>query len=637
MAAAVPPARPYRDFLTPALHKRFTDASFYTLVLCYLISVWMDDWGNYLWAWFPIGPAGIRALLLFISALVVFILRVAQWHVGQRNTERPLDTFRKYAIRKNTVLTLAGYAISAWFYCEIYIWTRAGKSRLGFTDRGGRQHDWIRLNERPLYLRFMFFTLAIVQGVCHLWYDYDTIDLPAMKPRKERNDDPEPPPKQQPSRVLIQKLKPMGLTAVLLVLTTFLLGNLLYFLGFRNILWEYYYSFAAMIVSLRRSSSPFGLPPFAPLVGMFISQGFLLVLLWQLVNTAFGIYISQPPLKKDKPVTSDSKDPNGSLLSGLKSKKDTVKAIALWELALITDRFPDRRKTIYSEIDRKTAPTSKQITDICLAEIRLLTTRINIALDPTFRPVNEDGKKQEVGPIALVSRVSQPIKDGAVTYQGPDPDRTRTAEAVQLASGLAKDLSSPKNSNLRKSPYVRNGLEYSQNFIKENTQKAEAQMEATGFWPALIKSSMGVPFRYNLHRTASLIVTGAPYSRLSPLCNAISAIANLAVLSIKEDDWGRFSDHVPDIIRAFTVALQKLDEYVDSLTVHWTDLEALSKPEEERKKTAEVEQVREGLREGLRGILGVFGEYLRAMNMAVVEIQEAKRAVARGPEMAHVR
>lgn len=32
--------RPYRDYLTPALHRRFNQASIYTLVLCYVIAVW---------------------------------------------------------------------------------------------------------------------------------------------------------------------------------------------------------------------------------------------------------------------------------------------------------------------------------------------------------------------------------------------------------------------------------------------------------------------------------------------------------------------------------------------------------------------------------------------------------------------
>lgn len=457
-----------------------------------------------------------------------------------------------------------------------------------------------------------------------------------MKPKNERNTDAEGSYKK-PIKALIPKLRSMGITAGLIVLATFFIGNFLYFLVFRNFLWEHYHNFAAMIISLRRSSSPFGLPPFAPLVGMFISQGLSLVMLWQLVNTAFGIYISQAPLKKDKPITSDSKDPNGSLLSGLKAKKETVKAIALWELALITHRFPERRKTIYSETDRKTAATFKQITDICLAEVRLLTTRISIALDPKFQPPSDNGQKQQTGAISLVPRVAQPLKEAQLNFQGPDPARTRVDEVGQIASGIAKDLSSPTNPNLRKSVYVRNGIEYSQNVLKENTQKVEATIQATGMWPTFINSKLGFPFRHNLRRTASIIITGAPYSRISPLCNAITSLANLSTLSIQEDDCGRFSDQVPNIIRTFTQALQRLEEYVDSLTVHWTDIETLRKPEAERKNIEDVEKVRECLREGLRGILGAFAEYLRSMDISIVDIQEARKIVSRGPEMAHLR
>lgn len=37
-----------------------------------------------LWKWFPIGPAGLRTLMIFISSLAIFILRVAQLHGTSR-------------------------------------------------------------------------------------------------------------------------------------------------------------------------------------------------------------------------------------------------------------------------------------------------------------------------------------------------------------------------------------------------------------------------------------------------------------------------------------------------------------------------------------------------------------------------
>lgn len=58
---------------------------------------------------------------------------------------------------------------------------------------------------------------------------------------------------------------------------------------------------------------------------MFVTEGTLLVVLWEFVNKTFDVYLAQEPLKNDVPITNDSTDPNGSLLNGLKSKKDTVR------------------------------------------------------------------------------------------------------------------------------------------------------------------------------------------------------------------------------------------------------------------------------------------------------------------------
>jgi nucleoporin NDC1 len=58
---------------------------------------------------------------------------------------------------------------------------------------------------------------------------------------------------------------------------------------------------------------------------MFLVEGTLLVVLWEFINKAFDLYIAQEPLKNDQPITSDSKDPNGTLLNGIKSKKDANK------------------------------------------------------------------------------------------------------------------------------------------------------------------------------------------------------------------------------------------------------------------------------------------------------------------------
>jgi nucleoporin NDC1 len=108
------------------------------------------------------------------------------------------------------------------------------------------------------------------------------------------------------------------------LLVTFI-GTIFYFVGPRHLLWEYYYSFSRYFISLSKTSRPTGLAPFAPLVAKFVVEGTLLVLLWEFVNKAFDLYIAQEPLKNNKPITSDSKDPNGTLLNGLKSNKEANK------------------------------------------------------------------------------------------------------------------------------------------------------------------------------------------------------------------------------------------------------------------------------------------------------------------------
>lgn len=75
-----------------------------------------------LWAWFPIGACGIRTILLFLSSLVVFVLRVGQMHIGSRTTSSPISTF-KYLVPLNILQTFGWYLFSAWWFSEIYKWS----------------------------------------------------------------------------------------------------------------------------------------------------------------------------------------------------------------------------------------------------------------------------------------------------------------------------------------------------------------------------------------------------------------------------------------------------------------------------------------------------------------------------------
>jgi len=127
--------RPYRDFLTPFLHRRFTNAALLTLALCYVEAVWMGQWGIF-WQWFPLGRAGLRTLMLFVSILSVYVLRIAQLHVGARTTLSPFHTFQQRVFSFNALQTLAWYTFSAWFFCEVYIWSTPADAKMAMVDPG---------------------------------------------------------------------------------------------------------------------------------------------------------------------------------------------------------------------------------------------------------------------------------------------------------------------------------------------------------------------------------------------------------------------------------------------------------------------------------------------------------------------
>lgn len=89
-----------------------------------------------IWSWFPIGPAGIRTLLLFIAGLIIFILRVAQLHFGARTTYSLFQTFTHYLLRFETLQTLACYFFSAWWFSEVYMWSVPPSADLNWVTEG---------------------------------------------------------------------------------------------------------------------------------------------------------------------------------------------------------------------------------------------------------------------------------------------------------------------------------------------------------------------------------------------------------------------------------------------------------------------------------------------------------------------
>lgn len=144
--------RPYKDFLTPALHRRFRTAAYVALCISYVISLLIGECSSCAHVssssepvtncnplglcLFPIGRTGIRTLLISLSSLMIFVLRVAQIHIDARNTKSPFETFSRLLLRLSAIQTLSWYLFSAWWFSEIYFWSASDGANLGWILEG---------------------------------------------------------------------------------------------------------------------------------------------------------------------------------------------------------------------------------------------------------------------------------------------------------------------------------------------------------------------------------------------------------------------------------------------------------------------------------------------------------------------
>lgn len=274
------------------------------------------------WSWFPLGRVGIRTALIFISGFIVFLLRLSQMHVGVRTTSSGYHTFCQYAFNKQTLYTAVHYLISAWLFSETYIFTAHKNANIRWvTD--ARNNERPRLNERPIYLTSYFMMLALLQTAVHLYHDYDRVPTPGRKPNPTASTAANAARKtMNPYDQIRGRLLPTAKDSVQKALAMTIIGPVIYSLVIRQSAWSWTLMFAKIFWNLPKSTAiPMTTPFHWRILLRCLSGGFMLIMLWEIANLALSTYLAQEPLKLERPITYESRDPNGSLITGLKGKK----------------------------------------------------------------------------------------------------------------------------------------------------------------------------------------------------------------------------------------------------------------------------------------------------------------------------
>ncbi|EZF26649.1 hypothetical protein H112_01199 [Trichophyton rubrum D6] len=649
MAAPVK-SRPYRRILTSTLHRRFVHASAFVLLACYVISFFIGVKSSLFWSWFPLGPCGVRALLLFVSGLCVFILRVGQMHVGVRIATSHFHNLRLAILSFNSIQTVVWYLFSAWWFSEVYKWSSSADAQLNWVNPG-KSYERSHLNERPIYLHCFFIMLALVQSSMHLYFDMDEVPVPVAKrsplTTSRRTH------RLAPLSVQFSNIAPNILfESAIIGSTTAVIGPILYMLFFRRTAWSWTLYFAKLFWNFPRSAAdPPGLLP--PSNIMFhlrsATSGSLLVMLWQISNFLFSAFLGQAPLKKGNPLTHGVADPNGSLLNGLKSKKETVLAFAFWELCLISQEFPDRRKEIFKDIDRSGGSAWSQILKASEDILNGITSRIQEYQNPQPQATGATDGPKESGPktqemVQTLPRITQPSKNENILLASPKPNtRSEKFEAafgpVAKSYGQSQDWTPAAKararaaithaSNALLSPEQKRTISNSAQELKLLTSPPSASGPPNPIIQQFMKSPVGLPFRQSFANRLRGIALGSPHSKLAPIIDATESLKCLLIASLEEDQFGKVQTDVPSVVKLFTKTIMALESLVgkDGLKPHWSEVDSENLDGVQHSRSVEqVEIVINALKNGLSELLAAFSLYLNEVGVVGQDLQLARDA-----------
>ncbi|KAF4978506.1 hypothetical protein FZEAL_5126 [Fusarium zealandicum] len=619
MAASTVRRAPYKDFLQPALHRRFSSTATVLLAVSYLQAVLLDSWSSYLWGWFPLGPVGVRTAFIFTCGLAILVLRIANYHVGLRTTGSGFQTLRSTLVRLQTYETLFWYGFSSLLFCNVFLWAAPQKSNLSWiTYFSG---DRARLNERPLFLMAYLASCAITQTFNHYRKDVDRLILGPSKSKGEGQSDS--------LKVFVQELPQIVGDSFAGALTALPVALFLYYFVLRSFAWGWALMFLRMFYNLPKTNM---LPPSWPsdifLLFRCIEAGALIHFIWNTGNVSFSTFMVKEPLKNGNPLTSESKDTNGSLLNGLKSKKLSIKAFAMWELAYISEGFEARRQAIFEDIDRKDGPMWSQVYAICMDVVKSIETRVDDYGKPPAAPPAEPAMEPR-------QRVSAPLRDDPIFNGRPAPSTMRS-EAEKRFSQVTRSPGSSPASKL--SPIAKKTWkEAKDRILTKEQQELVAPEHLKGQFEQWTLGMMQVDsvaalFQQDFRTQFAAAVLGTPYAEPTLCINAVHVLCQLSVHSLVEDKFGNVHRDVPSIIRTLTSVIKKLEAFRLLYPIHWTDTK-------KNRVSPEVEKVMTALKEGLELVVDKFEPYSSDLRLTLSDIRLAKEAAAPAnkSEMAEVR
>ncbi|KAI0535592.1 nucleoporin protein Ndc1-Nup [Xylaria digitata] len=630
MSSPVARRAPYKDFLQPALQRRFAGTAGIILILAYVESLTLSRWDSLIWSWIPLGLPGLRALAIFLCVLPIIILRIALSHMGIRTSNSVFETLFKTVLSFSTLETLLTYVISAFLFSQVYLKCTPEAAGIRWISYAiGRP----RLNEHALFYTVDFLVLGLVQGVIHVAGDMDRLVLGVVVDNPTDGDGNEgdegnraAPSDTETWAARIGEWTPILIMRCGILAITVALANYIFLYHFvrlsawRSSMWFFRFLYSDLPKwNIPTSGAPWSFW----MLGRTIWASFLLSLLWYFGEVAFRVQQTREPLKRGQPLSSESKDPNGSLLNGLQSKKPRIFAFAMWELAFIARDYPARRQAIFEDIDRRDGPMWSQIYTLCLSTVQSIQHRID---EYGKAPAPVPSTEPVAAPMQPRERISQPVRANDVSAPRP------VDKGALLTDTISRLVTSPGRTPVEDwMPVIRRraGQVADRVMTQEQKEAIRPQVLRGHLWALALRvlslPVIGPIFQQTFDRRLAKVVLGTPYAESSVYINATYALSRLAVHSLAEDRYGNVQRDVPAIIRTFTAVINRLEAFRDGFPAHWTDLSR-------SRQSVEVTEVLVALKDGLNVVLTAFGPYSGDLRLGRADMRMAREAAARGAE-----
>ena len=164
---------------------------------------------------------------------------------------------------------------------------------------------------------------AVTQAALHLYNDYDRVPIPITKTGTESGSQQQKP--EHPILQLRARLPLLMQNMALRAAGMSVCGPVVYAIFIRRTAWDWSLSVAKIIWDVPNSQLSFIPPYHYSIIIRSLTSGFFLIALWEFSNSLFSAYVAGEPLKKDQPLTSESRDPIGTSLLGLQAKREVAK------------------------------------------------------------------------------------------------------------------------------------------------------------------------------------------------------------------------------------------------------------------------------------------------------------------------